>query len=219
MRAQARPPRRKWPWIVVAGLLVAAAIAVTLWYTSQHPATPAAPTSAPTTSAAPAAEPTGCLVPGQDVQMLLDTQKKAPHSTTGAVEFAAALLRWLHQYPNPSTEDAAIAQREVMASTSDYDLVEALKDNPNTSNALVPNDTDYHLTTGINNYLVESYSDSAASITLNGTVFVNGAINPQLVIATTYALVWEKDAWRVDSSSRPEPGRLAAVGKPFTGGC
>ena len=83
-----------------------------------------------------------------------------------------------------------------MASTTAYDLVDALKDDPNTSNALVPNETDYHLTTTINNYLVELYTDSAATVTVNGTVVVNGAMNPQLVIATTYSMVWEGDRWR-----------------------
>jgi len=201
-------------------ILIAATVAGALWFSSQNPGGSAQPIGEPANSPPPfAAEPTGCLVPGQDLQMLLATQKQAPHTTTGAVEFSAALLRWLYQYPNPTAKDSAVAQPKVVASTSPFDLVETFSGNPNTSNSLVPNDTDFYLTTTISKYLVESYTDGSASVTVNGVVHVNGALNPQLVIATTYALIWEQNAWRVVSSSRPEPGRLASVGKAFTGGC
>jgi len=220
MRAEARPPRRRWPWVIVVGILIAATVAGALWFTSQNRDGTAQPTSEPASSSAPvAAEPTGCLVPGQDLQMLLDTQKQAPHSTTGAVEFAAALLRWSYQHPNPPRNDAAVAQSSIIAAGSRVDVVGALRDNPNASNGLVPNDTDYHLSTVISRYLAESYTDGEATVTVNGVVYVNGAINPQLVLGTTYTVTWEQDAWRLSTVSTPEPGRLAVAGKPFTAGC
>ena len=220
MRAEARPPRRRWPWVIVVGILIAATVAGALWFTSQNRDGTAQPTSEPASSSAPvAAEPTGCLVPGQDLQMLLDTQKQAPHTRTGAVEFAAALLRWFHQHPNPSIEDGTTAQSSIIASSSSGDIVASIRNTPNSSNGLVPNDIDYHLSTVISRYLMESYTDAEATVTVNGVVYVNGAINPQLVLGTTYTVTWEQDAWRLSTVSTPEPGRLAVAGKPFTAGC
>jgi len=220
MRAEARPPRRRWPWVIVVGILIVATVAGAVWFSSQNRSGTAQPTSEPASSPPPAAaEPTGCLVPGQDTQMLLEAQKQAPHTTTGAVEFAAALLRWSYQHPNTSMNDAEIAQYSIIAGGSRVDVVGALKDNPNASNGLVPNDTDYHLSTVISRYLMESYTDAEATVTVNGVVYVNGAINPQLVLGTTYTLTWEQDAWRLSTVSTTEPGRLAVAGKPFTAGC
>ncbi|CAN5356774.1 hypothetical protein BH09ACT5_BH09ACT5_05370 [soil metagenome] len=213
-----RSPVRRRRWIVAAGALAFVTIAGSLWYQSQASGG-RGPRLKPTTSAIEAPGATGCLVAGQDVQMLLGTKGQAAQTPAGAAEFAAALLRWFHQYPNPTGDAAKVAQQEVLASTATYDPVAGLANNPNTSLALVPNGTAYHVTTTHGEYLVEAFDDTSARVLVGGAVVVDGQADPQLELAVDYTIVWEGGAWRFESARRADRSRLAVVGTNFTNGC
>ena len=144
MSSQVTPPRRRWPWILVAVIVVAAIIALLAVHFASGKASPTAhPTVSHTkSSSAPIADvaPTGCLGgSSRDASMVLKAQAEAPHTSNGAVDVAAAFTRWIQRYPYPSASDAATIQKSVLASKSfTNDLVGYLAGRPDLSGGIVP---------------------------------------------------------------------------------
>jgi hypothetical protein len=221
------PPRRRWPWIaaiaiVIVGLIVAF-VAINL---NQHPAHPeASNTPTPTRTQPPAeAAPSGCLGgPDRDAAMLLAAQKAAPHTTTGAIEVAAAMVRWSFRYPSPSTaEDNQISAAIISdsATAAFRDLAGASQKNPNLSGGAVADGTPFYLSTAPGVWYLESHSKDAATVSIGAGYVVDGALSPQLRSSTTFSLVWERGAWRIKSGSITRTTEdLFQIGTPFTGGC
>jgi hypothetical protein len=224
MRAQAKPPRRKWPWIVI-GILVAVLIAYALYAVATNKPS-AEPTPEPTTSDSPPVEaaPTGCLGgDGLDAATLLAAQDNSAHSTSGAVEVAAALMRWAYQYPYPSAEDAQAASDSVISSEapdSFRNLVGFFAGEPNLSGGLVADNTDYRLSTLTGVWYVDSEEPNEVTTSIGSAFVVDGQLSSTLKASTTVTLRWEDGAWRADQlAGTHTTEELFEIGTPFTGGC
>lgn len=231
MTIEQRPPRRAWPWILLAAIvLIAVVLAIVLATTAnRQPGTQtSAPTQAsPTTvaSSAPAATaPTGCLGgPARDAAMVIAAQKAALHTSNGAVEVAAAMVRWTFQSPSPSASDADEVSANVIASTASdefKDLKGAIEKTPNNSGGAVPDGTDFHISTAPGVWHLESSSADTAKVTVGGAYVVAGALSPQLRSSTTFTLVWQAGEWKIESGSvDTTTQQLFAEGTTFTEGC
>lgn len=224
MRAEARPPRRKWPWIVSGAAVAALVVGGAVWYGARNTDVTTEPTASPSatsTSAPVDVEPTGCLGGDtRDATMVLAAQAGAPHTSNGAVEFATALMRWMHQYPVPPAEDVAEVEEAVIASGSPYDLVSAYAGEPNTSGALVPDGTPFALSTVPGVWNLESYADDTATVTVGAGVVINGELHPTFRMAKTFTLDWEGGHWTFDQASLDRTTEeLYSIGTPYTGGC
>lgn len=224
MRAQAKPPRRKWPWIVV-GVLVTGLIAYALYAVATNEPV-ADPTPEPTTSEATPvdAAPTGCLGgDGLDTATLLAAQEEADHSTSGAVEVAAALMRWAYRYPYPSPEDAQTASDAVISSEapdSFRDLVGFFAAEPNLSGGLVADATEYRLSTVTGVWYVDAEAPDQVTASVGSAFVVDGQLSSSLKASTSVTLRWEGGAWRADQlAGAHTTEELFEIGTPFTGGC
>ena len=122
--------RNRWIWIVGIVAVVVIVIGVVLATTLNHPtATPTATASTPVRTAQPTdTAPTGCLGGNaRDANMLLVAQKAAPHTTNGAVEVAAALVRWTFRSPSFSTDEASEVSHSPGASYEPAVLLEVAR--------------------------------------------------------------------------------------------
>lgn len=219
----ARRPR--WPWILLAIVvvigLVIAAVAIFGSHAATPTASPSSTTSAPpSTSADPA--PTGCLGgKTRDAAMVIAAQKSAPHTTNGAVEVAAAFTRWLDQYPYPSASDSAEVEKSALASSAPTkDLVSFFANNPNLSGGLVADGEAYYLSTIPGVYHVESADTNEAVVSIGTGLVANGSLSATLRGSITVTVSWQSGAWKfVKSAGTRTTQDLYAIGTPFTGGC
>lgn len=225
MRAEARPPRRKWPWIVSGAAVAALIVAGGLWYANRdnglvpYPTTPTA--TAPMPTQVPDVDPTGCLGgEARDAAMVLEAQKLAPHTSNGAVEFATAFMRWGFQYPVPDAEDVDQVATKVIPADSPYDIRASYESNPNTSGALVPDGTPFYLSTVPGVWNLESYSGDEAVVTIGTGIVINGELHPTFRMAKTFTLAWDGTQWMFESTSLDRTTEeLYSIGTGFTGGC
>lgn len=227
MRAEAKAPRRKWPWIVGGAALVGAALVAAL-STGQLDFVPAEnPGAAPAPSSSanhddPA--PTGCLGgTAKDAAMVLAAQKAAPHSSNGAAEVAAALVRWAYQYPYPSEADSDAVSETLIASSAPSTFPafsEFFASGPNVSGGLVDDGVPYSVSTVPGVWNLESYSESTAKVTIGGGLVEEGALSPTLKVSATVTLDWEAGGWKlVGIQGTRTTESLYSVGTPMTAGC
>lgn len=225
MRTEARPPRRKWPWIVTGAAIAALVVAGGIWYAANLPdkapiliGTPSPVTPPPSSDDV---QPTGCM--GGDIRdaaMVLAAQKAAPHTSNGAVEFAAAFVRWMGQFPVPTQEEAGTIQSAVVAPDSEYDLPAFLAKNPNVSGSLVPDETPFYVSTVPGVWNLESYSDDSARVSIGTGIVINGELHPTFRLSSTYTLEWGNAGWMVLEANQPRPTEeLFPLGSGFTEGC
>jgi len=224
MRADARSPRPKWPWIAI-GSAVLVIMAVSVW-SGLRPASDELKVS---TSPPPRGvigevidwEPTGCLGGDKlDVAMVLDAQSEALRTRNGAVEFATSYVRWLTRYPVPLQEEVAAIEAAAVVNRTTYNLEGFLADEPNLSSSLVPNGEEFHISTAAGVWNLESYSADTAEISVGVGVVVNGEPNPQLRISTMLTLNWGSDGWRIAQGNQPRPTEeLFLIGTQYSGGC
>jgi len=224
MRAQATRPRRIWPWILVALLVVSAIIAaltVTVW--NRQDAQPSAsPTPTATESTTPDAEPTGCLGgTTRDAAMVLAAQEAAPHSSNGAIEVATAFVRWLNQYPYPNETDIAAIEADGIASNAPTkDLASFFAGGPNLSGGLVADNTDYYLSTLPGVYHLEASAPDDVTASIGTALAIDGELSPTLKGSITVTMKWEGGSWKfVSSEGTRSTEELYSIGQPFSGGC
>ena len=228
MRAEARPPRRIWPWFLAGAGVIAAAVVVLVIAlrpasTNQVDAAPV-PTPTPSTTVVTDQEPTGCLGgPGRDAAMLLAAQAAAPHTTNGAVELAAAMVRFTFRDPAVTADEAAQVEPTLFASTATpqfRDLTGALPEGQNNSSGVVPNGTPFYLSTVPGVWHVESAEPDRVEVSIGAGYVIDGELSAQLRSSSTLSLVWEDSAWKLDSGSISRTTQdLYAIGTTFTGGC
>lgn len=223
-RTTARPPAPKWPWIV--GIIVVAVLVVVAVVVFTRPSGNDQPISSPAATSTAAADggeaPTGCLGGDKrDAAMVLAAQKAAPDTSAGAVEFAAAMQRFLYQYPYPSADDAAAASKTVMAKDAETrDLAAFFATNPNISGGLVPDGQTYYRSTIPGVWHLESYSNDQAVVSIGTGVVVDGKLNTTIRGSITVTVVWEDGAWKfLTSSGTRTTEDLYSVGTAFTAGC
>ena len=224
MRAQATRPRRIWPWILLALIVISAIIAaltVTVWDPGSSQPT-ASPTATATGTPAPDAEPTGCLGgTNRDAGMVLAAQAAAPHTSNGAIEVATAFVRWLNQFPYPTTTDIeAIEQNGLASSAPTKDIAGFFADNPNLSGGLVPDGTEYYLSTLPGVYYLEAAADDEVTASIGTALVINGELSSTLKGSITVTMKWEADSWKFESSEGTRSTEeLYSIGRSFTGGC
>ena len=215
-------------WIVLGLIAVVAiaaviiAVAVAARFTSDPAPVPSSSRSASQSSEPAYSLPTGCLGgPGRDASMLIAAREDAPRSSNGAVEVAAAFVRWLNQYPYPSPDDALAVQEAALSSDAPAEsLVDFFAKEPNLSGGLVPDSTPYYLSTVAGVYHLESMSDDRAEVTVGTSLVKDGAFSPTLKGSITVVLDWEEDGWKfVSSEGTRSTEELYSIGKPFTEGC
>jgi hypothetical protein len=200
---------------------VLALIAAGVWFgresTSGSPASTVPPTNTPTDIA----QPTGCLGgSNRDADMLLTTQAQAPHTSNGAVDFAAALARWSHRFPVPSTEESERVQAAAIASEAGYDLRKVYASNPNASGGLVPDGTPFYISTVLGVWHLEEYSGNTARVSIGTGIVVNGEMHTSFRLSTMYELKWAEVGWQIVAAVPPRPTEeLFELGIAFTAGC
>ncbi|WP_368499896.1 hypothetical protein [Herbiconiux sp. A18JL235] len=183
-----------------------------------------APTPTPSTTVIADQDPTGCLGgPSRDAVMLLAAQAAAPHTTNGAVEVAAAMVRWTFRYPGPGRDEANQVADAVIAPTATpgfSDLAAAAAANPNPSQGVVPDGTPFYLSTVPGVWHVESAEPDRVEVSVGSGYVIDGELSPQLRSASTFTLVWQEGAWKLESGSFTRTTQdLYAIGTTFTGGC
>jgi len=183
-------------------------------------------TSSGTASASASADasPTGCLGgSNRDNAMLLAAQKAAPHTTNGAVEVAAAFVRWTFRHPTATVDDANQVAGEIIASDASAqfkDLGTAVSRNQNPSGGAVADGTDFYVTTTPGVYYVDSAATDTVTVSVGAGYVIGGAVNPQLRTSSTFTLEWQRGAWRVQGGSLAHTTEdLFKTGTPFTQGC
>ena len=214
--------RNRWIWIVGIVAVVVIAIGVVLATTLNHPtATPTATASTPARTAQPTdTAPTGCLGGNaRDASMLLAAQKAAPHTANGAVEVAAALVRWTFRSPSFSTDEASEVSQKVISSSAS-DEFKNLQPTSNNSGGVVADGTPFYLSTAQGVFYLESASADTVTVSIGAAYVIKGAVSPQLRSSTTVAMVWEDGAWKAKSGSITRTTEeLFRIGTAFTGGC
>ncbi|NQX29840.1 hypothetical protein HQQ81_21035 [Microbacteriaceae bacterium VKM Ac-2854] len=235
--ASPKPPARRWPWIVGGTVAIVAAVGAWAYFA---PATvenvpsataTAVPTASPTASAAPVSTfspspitieaPTGCLGgTGRDADMVLTAVAQAPDTSSGAVEVAAAFMRWIHQYPVPAAADAQRVQDVAIDTSTGTDAVASFAANPNLSGGAAADGEAFYLSTAPGVYYLDSFTEDTATVTIGTGIVLNGALDPIHHQGQTYVLRWVDAHWMlVDAYPTDRPAELFTIGTAFTGGC
>jgi hypothetical protein len=178
---------------------------------------PAAPPDPVETTAATVS---GCLGGDtRDAAMLIAAQESAGHSESGAVEVAAAFVRWLNQYPYP--EDIERVQQEAISSEAPTrDLVAFFDSEPDLSGGLVAESEPYWLSTVSGVYYVESAEADAVTASIGTALVRDGELSPSLKGSITVTVSWEDGRWTfVRSEGTRTTEDLFSIGTPFGGGC
>lgn len=225
MRAEAKRPRKLWPWISVV-VLVAGLVATGVVLGQRPGADPGgSPSGAPTTTAIPpttGSEPGGCLG-GSDrsADMLTAALDAAGNSETGAVDVAASFVRWIQRFPYPTAQEAEQVGSNVLAKDSfTSDLRGYLAAEPDLSGGIVPTGTTYFMNTVPGVWYVESSSPDRVIVSIGSGFVIDGSLSSTLRSSITVTLALENDRWTIaDAEGTRTPADLYTLGHPFTGGC
>jgi hypothetical protein len=208
----------RWAWIV-AGLVVVLALVggVSTWYQGNPPTgQPAPKINEPTATAA--AVPNGCMAgSANDAAGLLQAQKDAPHSQDGAVGFAAAVLRWIAQYPRPSAQDGNTVAASILAKGATGTIADLAANMASAKTLPGVNSGSLNFSEG--RYMVEEATPDMVRVTVGGAEVQNGKRTNQN-IASTFTMVWESGVWKVRSDGTERSlEELFTEGSAFSGGC
>ncbi|AOY74438.1 hypothetical protein ARZXY2_4939 (plasmid) [Arthrobacter sp. ZXY-2] len=207
----------RWAWIVVAAAAVIALVGgVAAWYQA-NPQT-SGPAAAPSATSDVATTPNGCLAgKSNDATGLLKAQKEAPHNEAGAVGFAAAVLRWIAQYPRPSVADGTRVSGTILAEGA-TGTVANLAANLAAAKPL-PGVNSGSVNFADGRFAIEESTADMVRVTVGGTEVRNGKPTGQK-IASTVTVVWEENTWKVRSDGTERTlDELFADGSAFSGGC
>ena len=225
MRAEAKHPRRVWPWIAIGALLIVALVTAVAVIGNNPARAPLATTTPANTSGTPTpqeAEPTGCLGgTARDAVMVIRAVNTAGPQKIGAVEVAASFTRWIQRYPYPSATEATEVGSSVLAKKSfTSDLAEYLAAKPDLSGGIVPIGTTYYMNTVPGVWYVESADSDRVTVSIGSGYVIDGALSSTLRSSITITLVRESNQWRVaNADGTRTPSDLYRLGHPFDGGC
>ena len=218
--------RRNWAIGALVAVVLAAVVVIAVRVYSSGPDSETAersspssgPSPAPTESAAPAV--TGCLGGEQrDAAMVRLAQDSAAQTEAGAVEVAAAFVRWLNQYPYPEGIEQ-VQQSSLSAEAPTRDLVAFFETQPDLSGGLVAADEPYWLSTVSGVYFVESADPDVVTASIGTALVRDGELSPTLKGSITVTVSWEDGRWAfVRSEGTRTTEDLFSVGTPFGGGC
>jgi hypothetical protein len=225
MRAEAKRPRRIWPWLRIGAAVLAALVFAIVVLGHGPTGPPSASPSKAQTSAPPVtgdADPTGCLGGVErNAKMVLAARTAAPHTSNGAIEVATAFVRWLNQYPYPSAGDIAEVQTTALSSRAQTkDIAAFFATNPNLSGGLVADDSPYYLSTVPGVYYLESAAPDEVTASIGTALVVGGDLSATLKGSITVTVSWESGGWKfVSSKGARTTQELYSIGLPFTSGC
>ena len=221
-------PRLRFRWAAVALVVVALAAAIALVIRFYAPSSGSGgfagsspnPGPSPVPAESSAAPVSGCLGgETRDAAMVQAAQASAGHDETGAVEVAAAFVRWLNQFPYPDDVEPVQASSLSTAAPT-RDLVSFFATEPDLSGGLVAQDEPYWLSTVSGVYYVESAEPDAVTTSIGTALVRDGELSPSLKGSITVTVVWEDGQWRfVRSEGTRTTEDLFAIGTPFGGGC
>jgi hypothetical protein len=218
--------RRNWAIGALVAVVLAAGVVIVLRLYAPAPERGAEERSAPDPASPPvpaettAAAVSGCLGGGtRDAAMVQAAQQGAGHDENGAVEVAAAFVRWLNQYPYP--DDVEQVQQTALSSEAPTrDLVAFFDSEPDLSGGLVAESEPYWLSTVSGVYVVESAEPDTVTASIGTALVRDGELSPTLKGSITVTVAWEGDRWRfVRSEGTRTTEDLFAIGAPFGGGC
>jgi hypothetical protein len=226
MRAEAQPPRRRWPWVIGGALLVIAVVVVAIALLSGRAEAPVptatTPGSTNTTEPSSDVAPTGCLGgPNRDAAMILAAQEEAAHTSAGAVEVAASFVRWIQRFPYPSrTEATQVGERILGDASFTDDLASYLEAEPDLSGGIVSPGQTYFMSTVPGVWHVESNTVDEVAVTIGSGFVVEGSLSPTLRSSITITLEWQDGAWKViEADGTRTTQDLYAIGQPLVEGC
>jgi hypothetical protein len=208
----------RWAWIVTGLVVVLALVGgVSTWYQG-HPQTGEPAANAPAPTAGAAAVPNGCMAgASNDAAGLLQAQKDAPHSQTGAVGFAAAVLRWIAQYPRPSAKDGTTVAASILARGATGTIANLATNMASAKTLPGVNSGSLNFSDG--RYMVEEATPDMVRVTVGGAEVQNSKPTNQN-IASTFTMVWESGVWKVRSDGTElSLEELFTEGSAFSGGC
>jgi hypothetical protein len=229
MSDEPRTPRRRYRWAaaaLVVVVLAAAVVIATRVFTTGPGSDEAGPEpTLPQQSAAPGEpgdEPavTGCLGgESRDAAMVQAAQDAADRTPGGAVEVAAAFVRFLNQYPYPAGVEQVQASA-ISATAPTRDLVAFFATEPDLSGGLVEAGQPYWLSTVSGVYVVEEEASDVVTASIGTALVRDGELSPTLKGSITVTVSWEDGHWVfVRSAGTRTTEDLFAVGTPFSGGC
>jgi len=213
--------------LIVGATVIVVAVIVVLIVTNGSAKT-TRPTNSPkpttTTSQSADAAPSGCLGgTSRNAAMVIAAQKAAPHTTNGAVEVATALVRWTFRSPIFNAQEANEVRDKIIASSATpefKDLAGGAASNPNNSGGVVPDGTNFYLSTAQGVWYIESATSNEVKVSIGAAYVINGAVSPQLRSSSTVDMVWETGGWHAKSGSITRTTEdLFKIGTGFTGGC
>ncbi|POH69158.1 hypothetical protein C3B59_05840 [Cryobacterium zongtaii] len=239
MRMYTKAGRSRWPYVIGAAVVVVAVAGGIVYSSAQPGGEPTATASSEPSASATATPgssgagdgdgdvaPTGCLG-GQDrtADMVLAAQKSAKHTSFGAVEVATSFYRFLWQYPNPPVSESAVIGKDIIASTANdaWKDIEAQYESA-TWNQLVSEykarGGTFHMssTNGLWRVAEDSTADRV-TVDLAAQYVIDGALSPSKVAGIGLVMVWQENAWHVESGTELDQDKLAAGGTRYTGGC
>ena len=226
MRAEAKHPRRIWPWLAI-GAAILAALVIAIVVVGHGPTGPpsASPSPSRTSSATPVpgdVDPTGCLGGNtRDAAMILKAVNSAGQGKPGAVDVAASFTRWIQRYPYPTAAEADEVGASVLAKHSfTSNLADYLASKPDLSGGIVPTGTTYYMNTVPGVWYVESSDSKRVTVSIGSGYVIDGSLSPTLRSSITVTLVLEGEQWKVaNADGTRTPTELYRIGHPFTGGC
>ena len=163
---------------------------------------------------------TGCLGgEARDAGMVRAAQQEADHTEIGAVEVAAAFVRWLNQYPYPQNVEE-VQRSSISVDAPTRDLVAFFDTEPDLSGGLVPQNEPYWLSTVSGVYAVDEATADTVTASIGTALVRDGELSPTLKGSITVTVSWEDEQWAfVRSAGTRTTEDLFATGTPFSGGC
>ena len=227
---------------LLLGAVLAASSVLALTAFFLFPRTNTAPKAAPTAPAAASGgvapspsviyeggydpAPTGCLGgQARDTAMVLATQKKAGHSTFGAVEVAASLFRWGYRYPHPKPEDVSVVRpvfdpRTASRLVANYQAAYFRGAYVQPLGGDVKTGTAYYLTTANGEWIAaEGASKDEVAVSVKAHYVLDGSYSVSRTGLTTFVMTWVSGAWHLNRLERTEGDAQFSGGTSFTSGC
>lgn len=168
--------------------------------------------------------PGGCLGgEAQGNKMLLDAQEDAPHTSFGAVDMAAAFMRWAYRRPYPTDRDIRVIGAEIVspdASPGFRDIGSSYQNATDITRGVVPGETPFSLSLANGAWLVRQESTvDRVTVDLTANYVIDGVLSPTKTAAISATFVWQQGSWRLLSEQPPDVDALSAGGTQFVAGC
>lgn len=223
-------PRRRWPWLIVAAVIVLAlGIGLGRWAADgTEPST--AGTSGDDATATPSPTATGVLEdawadgcrggPDATAQALLDAQAAAStENDKGAAEFAATFLRWA-----ANSDDTAEEQELVRASIVSLDASTIVVDGFDKALARIkagePNTNAFSYSVDGGQYYIESSTPEEVVVSVLVKASEGDEAAPSKTVGTSLTLTRTTGVWLLkDMAALRQADDIARVGTTYIGGC